>query len=935
MKIRISPLRALFCLSLLLIGFNFRPTVKAQEAMRLVRDNYNPISSQIADPVSDLTGFDLVSANEGWVLLNQRLYWTKTAGQSWVDITPPNLDQSTIWAVSFLNTQDGWLIFSRFSEAEGVTYTLARTSNGGNNWEIRPLSLFIPGDIRAMAEAVYVHVIDSHTGWLVIKQATGSNFSVGSLFKTTDGGYTWKQLTLPIGEPVYFVTSEVGWAAGGPVGDKLYHTVDGGLTWYPQTITRPLAHNRQQQLYQLPTFENAHRGVLPIVVADGAKTQVDFYVSNDTGQSWRLATSAPIGQEMAPRIAIFDTTRMMLITPNSSRLLSLSNGVRTTKPIGQDALITGVSELDMVTPDVGWAKSTVGNCQLTWQPESCEMETRLLQTNDGGQTWTPLEFPQSVSSETHHNSTDSTLLEAPASKLADGDISIQALGSQTQNIVGQGFDKCEIASFEQLQNWFTNSPYKAVNLYIGGSARACSNSALTAAFLSQLSELGWKFIPTWVGPQAACTDYASRMSYDLTTAYNEGVSEANAALEVAASLGLTLANKSGTIIYYDLENYNTGDADCRNAAKSFISGWSSQLQAQGNQAGVYGSACASAISDFATGSYIPDAIWPANWLLPAQYRGDATVWGVACLSDGYWNNHQRIRQYAGGHIETWGNVTLNIDSNVIDGPVAYISTDHTPPTTSITLTGTAGEGNWYRSNVQVTLASVDNSGGSGVALIQYRVDLGAWQNYGGPFTISTEGQHTVGYRAQDNAGNWESEKQTPVNIDKTAPTGSLAINNNASVSYASLVYLNPSASDGLSGVSQVHFRDAGGSWSSWQPVTSAALWQLPVATGQTATVEVQFQDWAGNASGVYSDNILLNIYPARPASAGYRLTRSTFGVSGGLASSANYRLGGTWGQPSAVSGMSGGSYHSTWGYWRATAAVTDKHVYLPMIIRQE
>jgi hypothetical protein len=35
-----------------------------------------------------------------------------------------------------------------------------------------------------------------------------------------------------------------------------------------------------------------------------------------------------------------------------------------------------------------------------------------------------------------------------------------------------------------------------------------------------------------------------------------------------------------------------------------------------------------------------------------------------------WANHQRIRQYEGSHNETWGNLTLDIDSNVLDGVVA-------------------------------------------------------------------------------------------------------------------------------------------------------------------------------------------------------------------------------------------------------------------------
>ena len=263
---------------------------------------------------------------------------------------------------------------------------------------------------------------------------------------------------------------------------------------------------------------------------------------------------------------------------------------------------------------------------------------------------------------------------------------IQSLSSQTEIFVGQGFDKCEIPTLSQMQNWITNSPYGVVNLYIGGSCRSCSNSALTASYVSQLSQQGWKFIPTWVGPQSACWGGScGSISNDPATAYNQGISEANAAIDVAIDLGLALADGSGAIIYYDLENYDTTNIACRNAAKSFISGWTAQLHARGSEAGVYGSSCGSAISDFATISNIPDAVWAAHWLTPYQYRPDATVWDVACLSNGIWGNHQRIRQYAGGHDETWGGVTLNIDCNVIDGIVASVASVGTAD--SIPLSG--------------------------------------------------------------------------------------------------------------------------------------------------------------------------------------------------------------------------------------------------------
>jgi PKD repeat protein len=247
-------------------------------------------------------------------------------------------------------------------------------------------------------------------------------------------------------------------------------------------------------------------------------------------------------------------------------------------------------------------------------------------------------------------------------------------------------------------------------------------------------------------------------------------------------------------------------------------------------------------------------------------------------------------------------------------------TDSTPPTTTPTPTGTPGAAGWYRSDVTVTLSATDNSGGTGVQQIWYKLD-GQEHTINGASTsvpVSGDGTHIVYYKAKDIAGNPESEKQLPVRIDKTAPTGAMVINNNASVSNATLVYLNTTASDALSGLSQMRFRDSGGTWGSWQPFSSAALWQLPVASGQTATVEAQFQDRAGNQSAVYSDSIPLNLYPARPDSSGYTLARSTFGVSGGSASSTGYKLGGTWGQPSAVSRMSSAGYRAQWGYWQAS-----------------
>jgi photosystem II stability/assembly factor-like uncharacterized protein len=565
-----------------------------------------------------------------------------------------------------LDAQHGWLLLTNTDGAGFSTFAVARTLDGGQTWQTIPLSLFQPGDPNSLVETIYLHFIDSSTGWLVIKRATSSNFSAGALFKTTDGGQTWSQLTLPIGEPVYFVTSEVGWIAGGAAGDALYQTQDGGRSWSRQSLLQPSLQRWPRWRYRLPRFENRQEGVLPVALADSDHSRVEFYVTHDGGQTWQLETSTSLDQAIDPEatlpLTVWGVGRWLMIAPHSNRILSLAANKRIATAVSPDDLTAGISELKMVTPRVGWARYTAGRCAPSPTGVSrCSSETRLLRTDDAGQSWVALTLPShgDLIPESSGNSDQET---------GNDTLSGQAMGSETQTFIGQGFDKCEIASLSQLQNWIINSPYRAVNLYIGGSSRYCSNVALTASFVNQLKQQGWMLIPTWVGPQAACSSYASRMSYDPTTAYNQGSGEADAAIAVASNLGLTLADQSGTIIYYDLEYYNYNDAACHDAARAFISGWTGQLQAGETQAGVYGNG--PPLNSFASLSSVPDAIWPAHWLLPYTYNPDATVWDVYGLSNSLWNNHQRIRQYAGGHNETWGGVTLNIDSNVIDGIVA-------------------------------------------------------------------------------------------------------------------------------------------------------------------------------------------------------------------------------------------------------------------------
>lgn len=456
------------------------------------------------------------------------------------------------------------------------------------------------------------------------------------LFRTIDGGQTWSDISPAASIGAVTFSARNGWVLLTGVNESgaaysLAGTDDAGTSWQ----IFPIKLFSAQDSWIFPKsiqmqFSDSQYGTIRIQHATSANFNIQSsFETRDGGQTWvqvEYAVEVPPAKWQAAD------------------------------------KYDGIFQRDMLSDSTGWAKAMSGTCSFrdptTKAGADCTQETRLQKTTDGGQHWQTVRLPQTADGVLKKQVTQS---EAGA---------LQQGAAFTQTWVGQGVDICEIPTLDKLQTWWSNSPYAAVNLYIGGAMRACSNANLSKTFLVQLNQQGWKFIPTWVGPQAACAGYSVRMSSDPYTAYQQGSSEADLALTVAAQLGLTEADQAGTVIYYDLEAYNTSNTACKDAASMFIQGWSDRMDNTGNVSAMYGASCASALTDIAQLTNPPDAIWVANWYLSNIYNSAATVWDAACLSNSFWPNHQRIRQYTGGHNETWGGITVNVDSNVIDGVVA-------------------------------------------------------------------------------------------------------------------------------------------------------------------------------------------------------------------------------------------------------------------------
>ncbi len=250
---------------------------------------------------------------------------------------------------------------------------------------------------------------------------------------------------------------------------------------------------------------------------------------------------------------------------------------------------------------------------------------------------------------------------------------------------GLGFDACAAPSSRTMSAWGA-SPYRAIGVYIGGDNRGCSQPNLTASWVSAQTAAGWHLIPTYVGLQAPTSACGSCGKLSAARATAQGEEAAVDAVAQAASVAMG----PGSPIYFDMEGYSRTSSSSA-ATLTFLEAWTEKLHALGYVSGVYSSG-ASGIADLAdevgTGYVLPDNIWVANW------NGQATATDPYLPANG-WNQHQRIHQYRGGHDETYGGATINIDNNYVDGGtvgIAASSTTNEDPVGSLDLVGSPGPG---------------------------------------------------------------------------------------------------------------------------------------------------------------------------------------------------------------------------------------------------
>lgn len=246
------------------------------------------------------------------------------------------------------------------------------------------------------------------------------------------------------------------------------------------------------------------------------------------------------------------------------------------------------------------------------------------------------------------------------------------------------------------------------------------------------------------------------------------------------------------------------------------------------------------------------AVW-SDWEPFAAFRN----WTITS-GDGLKTVYVRFMDGA-GHVSGQNNDTIELDTQP---PQSQVTAPNGVTSNSLlTVQWTAADirsGTFGLKNVEVLWSK---GSGPWTSLGTYTPDVTSV-----PFDTATHGgpgTYLFFSIATDKAGNvesWPAGADVTVTVDKTAPTGSLTINNGTAYTSTTAATLTLNATDaGGSGLAQLSLSNDGTTWSNWQAYATIMPWTLAAGEG-TRTVYARFRDGAGNISATRSDSIVLDAH---------------------------------------------------------------------------
>jgi hypothetical protein len=158
-----------------------------------------------------------------------------------------------------------------------------------------------------------------------------------------------------------------------------------------------------------------------------------------------------------------------------------------------------------------------------------------------------------------------------------------------------------------------------------------------------------------------------------------------------------------------------------------------------------------------------------------------------------------------------------------------------------------GQNGWYVHPVTVSLDSVDAP--NGVAKTEYRINMGAWQQYTGAIPSFGDGVYTFDYRSTDNIGSVEAVKTLNFKVSTTPPGKPENVIATPGIGQVTLSWTDPGDSE----FNQVHITGAG------QPIAVAKGVQNATLVGLSPGTHYSVQLTTSNEAGNVSDGVTVSV----------------------------------------------------------------------------